>query len=302
MTTSWRSPGTTTSRPSVSTRRPPGMPWANTATSLIRRDRSPSLSTRGPSSRTRSRTRSQVSSGRCGTAAIRRSPRSASASPSCAAADGSPAGVPLTTQPTTRVCSPDQYPLAVIASDSARRLTASPAGSGPGSAAPSARSSPLTAPAVGQLATSKTSASTALASAWLSPPAYSLAGPGLSPSTTTTSDRSWTGCQAATIFSSTASSPPDPSCCSRCAVDSGSGGRSAVVAVASAIDRSGPPSARGWATGLTKATFTPRRSRARTRPRQVLARLAPAAVGTTSKVRVMTSPQSRGRKTVDRRR
>ena len=43
MITSWRSPGTTTSRPSVSTRRPPGTPWANTATSLMRRDRSPSL-------------------------------------------------------------------------------------------------------------------------------------------------------------------------------------------------------------------------------------------------------------------
>ena len=166
-----------------------------------------------------------------------------------------------------------------------QKLDSPAAGSGPGSAARSARSSPLSAPAAGQLAASRTSASSALASAWLSPLAYSLAGPGLSPSTTTTSDRSWTGCQAATIFSSTASSPPDPSCCSSWAVDSGSGGRSAVMAATSAIERSGPPSARGWATGLTKATFTPRRSRARTRPRQVLARLAPAAVGTTSKVR-----------------
>ncbi len=54
---------------------------------------------------------------------------------------------PLTTQPTTRACSPDQYPLAVMASDSATRLPASPAGPDPGSAAPSARSPPLPAPA-----------------------------------------------------------------------------------------------------------------------------------------------------------
>ena len=184
-----------------------------------------------------------------------------------------------------------------MASDSARRLTASPAGPGSGTSAPPCRTSPITAPAAGQLATSKTSASTALASASLSSLAYSLSGPGVSPSTTTTSDRSYTGCQAATISSSTASSPPDPSCCSSSAVDSGSGGRSAVVAMASAIERSGPPSARGWATGLTKATLTLRRSRARTRPRQVLPRLAPAAAGTTSKVRVMTSSLLRGRKT-----
>src|ERR1019366_2120559 len=94
-----------------------------------------------------------------------------------------------------------------------------------------------------------------------------------------------TGCQAATIVSSTTSSPPAPSCCSSWAAGIGSGGCSAVVATTSAVERSGPPSARGWATGLTKATFTPRRSRARTRPRQVLARPTPAAVGATSKVR-----------------
>src|ERR1017187_8522513 len=247
MTTSWRSPGTTMSRPSVSTRRPPGTPCANTATSLMRRDRSPSLSTRGFSSRTRSRTRNHVNSGRCGTAPMERRPRSATAST-----------VPVV-------------------------------GSSSGCAVRSARSSPPPRPATGQLATSRTSASSALASAWLSPLAYSLVGPGLSASTTTTSDRSWTGCQAATIVSSTTSSPPAPSCCSSWPAGIGSGGCSAVVAATSAVERSGPPSARGWATGLTKATFTPRRSRARTRPRQVLARPTPAAVGTTSKVRAMTS-------------
>src|ERR1019366_5497930 len=93
---------------------------ANPATSLIRRERSPSLSTRGSSSRTRSRTRNQVNAGRCNTAAMRRSPRRASASPSCVAGDGSSAGRPLTAQPTTRACSPDQYPLAVIVSASAK--------------------------------------------------------------------------------------------------------------------------------------------------------------------------------------
>ena len=272
------------------------MPWANTATSLIRRDRSPSLSTRGSSSRTRSRTRSQVSSGRCGTAAMSRSSRWASASPSCAAADGSVAGTPLTTQPTTRACSPDEYPLAVMASRSARLSAVSAAGDGPGSAVRAPRCPPPAVPAAGQLAASRTSASSALASAWLSPLAYSLAGPGLSPSTTTTSDWSWTGCQAATTFSSTTSSPPDPSCCSSWAawrVALGDAVR--WWPATSAVERSGPPSSRGWATGLTKPTFTPRRSRARTTPRQVLARLAPDAVGTTSKVRAMTVTLSRAR-------
>jgi hypothetical protein len=113
-------------------------------------------------------------------------------------------------------------------------------------APPCRRPGPRRSPALaaGQLATSRTSASSALASAWFSPLAYSLAAAGLSPSTTTTSDRSCTGCQGATIFSSTASSPPDPSCCSRWPVESGSGGRSEVVAATSAIERSGPPSAR----------------------------------------------------------
>ena len=64
MITSCRSPGTTISRPSSSSRRPPGSPWANTATSLIRRDRSPSCRISGFSWRTRLATRGQVSSGR----------------------------------------------------------------------------------------------------------------------------------------------------------------------------------------------------------------------------------------------
>ena len=78
-------------------------------------------------------------------------------------------------------------------------------------------------------------------------------------------------------------------------VDSGSGGRSAVIAATSAFERSGLPSARSWATGLTKAACTPRRSRARTSPRHVLARPTPAAVGATSKVRAMTSSWSAGK-------
>ena len=47
MTTSWRSPGTTTSRPSVSTRRPAGTPWANTATSFDAPGQVTLVSTRG---------------------------------------------------------------------------------------------------------------------------------------------------------------------------------------------------------------------------------------------------------------
>ena len=163
------------------------MPWANTATSLIRRDGSPSLSTRGCSSRTRSRTRSQVSSGRYGTAAMSLSPRRPSAPPSCSAGDGCVSGTLLTTQPTTRACSPDEYPPAVMASLSARLSAVPAAGSGPGAAVRSPLGPPPTRSAAGQPAASRTSASSALASDWLSPLAYSLPGPGLSPSTTTTS-------------------------------------------------------------------------------------------------------------------
>src|SRR5450755_1063387 len=64
------------------------------------------------------------------------------------------------------------------------------------------------------------------------------------------------------------------------------------MAASSATERSGLPSCRGWATGLTKATFTPRRSSARTRPRQVRARPPLAAVGTTSKVRAIRHPSA----------
>ena len=48
------------------------------------------------------------------------------------------------------------------------------------------------------------------------------------------------------IFSSAACSPRSASCCSSSAVDSGSGGRSDVMAATSAAERSGLPSARGW--------------------------------------------------------
>ena len=186
MTTSCRSPGTTISRPSSRTRTPRGRPWANTATSLIRRDRSPSFRISGFSSRTRLPTRSQVSSGRCGTPAIRRSPCLVSAIFSEVAgvvAEEWAAGRSWTTQPTTRACSPEVYPLAAIANCSARPWTPSGAGR--------------------QLPTSSTSASRARASAWLRVLAYSLDGPEPSPSTTTTSDRLQIGCQAATIFSRT---------------------------------------------------------------------------------------------------
>src|SRR5580704_11600649 len=287
MTTSWRSPGTTSSLPSVSTRRPPGTPWANTATSLMRLDRSPALSTFGCSSWTRSRTRSRVSSGRSGTAARSRSPRRSRISPSCATAYGS-SGTPLTTQPTTRACSPDQYPVAAIASVSARFSATVAIGSSPGSGVRWVRSSLLVASGAGQLVTRRTSASSARASAWLISIAYSLAGPGVSASTTTTSERSCTGSRTAMICSSAACSPRLASCCSSSAVDSGSGGRSEVMAARSPAERSGLPSARGCATGLTKATLTPCRSRARTSPRPVLARPTPALVGTISRLRTMT--------------
>src|SRR5580692_10062149 len=89
------------------------------------------------------------------------------------------------------------------------------------------------------------------------------------------------------IFSSAACSPRCASCCSSSAVDSGSGGRSELMAATSPTERSGPPSARGCATGLTKATLTPCRSRARTSPRAVLARPTPALVGTISRLRTM---------------
>ena len=163
------------------------MPWANTATFLIRRDWLPSLSTRGCSSRTRSRTRSQVSSGRYGTAAMSLSPCRTSASRSCANPGVSFAGTPLTTQPTTRGCSPAEYRSAVMASLSARLSAARGSGSGPGLGIGSAWCPPATASAAGQLAASRTSASSALASDSLSSLAYSSSGTGLSPSTTTTS-------------------------------------------------------------------------------------------------------------------
>src|SRR5271165_2375505 len=117
MTTSCRSPGTTISRPSSRTRMPPGTPWANTATSLTRRDRSPSCRISGFSSRTRSATRGQVSSGRCGTAAISWSwcrPSAvcraavsgrAAAGGALRTGEGRAAGRPWTTHPTTRAVS-----------------------------------------------------------------------------------------------------------------------------------------------------------------------------------------------------
>ena len=176
MTTSCRSPGTTISRPSSRTRTPPGMPWANTATSLIRRDRSPSCRISGFSSRTMSATRGQVSSGRCGTAAISwswcRPARSAGAAGLAGTAVAG-RGLARTSEATGRAAGrgPRSRPrapyrprcirLAAMANCSARPST--PSGS------------------AGQLPTSRTSASRARASAWLRALAYSLDGPALEP-------------------------------------------------------------------------------------------------------------------------
>ena len=169
------------------------MPWANTATSLIRRDRSPSLSTRGsqladevahpqPGQLGAVRHRAdepepalgQRLAQLCCRGRIRR--RHAvdhTADHACVLARRVPAGrdgEPLS-QALSSACDP-----------------------GPAWAqARSARWPPPAASAAGQLAASRTSASSALASAWLSPLAYSLAGPGLSPSTTTTSYLSMDG-------------------------------------------------------------------------------------------------------------